>query len=112
MKVLVALHTNNILHGDPRIDNILLVENKFRWIDFRKSRHGAATTTSAKSTDLKICITSLFHSGLSDQILSWYQGKFRLKLLAYGEECPSEEKALSLLKQVTARVQTLKCCDN
>ena len=91
-----------------------LMYNQSKWIYFRNDGPILVECFRGKWIDcgsFEICITSLFHSGLSDQILSWYQGKFRLQLLAYGE-CPSEEKALSLLKQVTARVQTLKCCDN
>jgi hypothetical protein len=105
VKALVALHDKNILHGDPRIDNILLVDGNFCWIDFRKSRFGFSATSTAKSNDLKICIMSLFHSNFTESIASWCQGRFHDQFIEYGLH-PTEELALALLKQVTVGVQT------
>lgn len=34
-EILSRLHYHGIIHGDPRMENIVLIENTLRWIDFR-----------------------------------------------------------------------------
>jgi len=31
-----VLHSNNVIHGDPRIENVLLLNDVVKWIDFRE----------------------------------------------------------------------------
>lgn len=54
---LFELHSNGYIHGDPRIQNALLLQDKVKWIDFRHCK--LVTTTIALEKDVKIFCKSL-----------------------------------------------------
>lgn len=60
---LYTLHANKVIHGDPRIDNVLLLDGEVKWIDFRES----FTVTSKVS--IRRDVTTLFQS-LGGQVLA------------------------------------------
>jgi serine/threonine protein kinase len=50
---LYKLHSKGIVHGDPRIPNILWYENEYRWIDFRESKsHWSVCQTIVKDVNI------------------------------------------------------------
>ena len=34
LETLTALHRSSIIHGDPRLANVVFVNNQYKWIDF------------------------------------------------------------------------------
>ena len=54
---LFQLHDNNVAHGDPRIENALLLDGNVRWIDFRLSK--ALTGKLGREKDVQILFKSL-----------------------------------------------------
>ena len=60
MHLLVSIHIQGIIHGDPRLANVIRIGNILKWIDLRAFRGGQAATPDFKSNDLKICIKSFF----------------------------------------------------
>jgi tRNA A-37 threonylcarbamoyl transferase component Bud32 len=46
-----------VIHGDPHIENVLVVDGSVKWIDFRQS--DSATTKTAMSRDVFILYRSL-----------------------------------------------------
>ena len=50
------LHSNNIIHGDPRLENLLILNNEVKWIDFRESEF--ITCKINKRRDVKILFES------------------------------------------------------
>jgi serine/threonine protein kinase len=54
---LYGLHSCNVIHGDPRIDNVLVLDGSLKWIDFRQSDPFA--TKFSKRYDVEILLTSL-----------------------------------------------------
>jgi aminoglycoside phosphotransferase len=60
IELLSQLHQSQFVHGDPRVPNILTVDNKLKFIDFRKLGHGVRFTPIAKEYDLKILVASAY----------------------------------------------------
>lgn len=58
---LLELHRLGIVHGDPRRANIILVDDKLRWIDLMKSRPNSIEVLFKK--DMEHLLKSLFHPG-------------------------------------------------
>ena len=61
---LFNLHNFLISHSDPRLVNLILVENKLKWIDFRGCF--LKGTPVAFKDDLKILIASTFGPEVND----------------------------------------------
>lgn len=59
---LYGLHCSDVIHGDPRIDNMLILNGTLKWIDFRES--DAPTTKTGKRRDVKILLESVGGSSL------------------------------------------------
>jgi tRNA A-37 threonylcarbamoyl transferase component Bud32 len=85
--ILVKLHQFNIVHGDPRLDNVLKFDGKLRWIDLQTA-NGVLGTIHLKK-DLYIFLKSRF--GDVDKLLEENDNL----LLNYGNN-PTEEKAISI----------------
>ena len=60
VKALVALHEKGIIHGDPRVYNIVRIGETLKWIDFREYRSDDAATASLMAKDMQTCIKSFF----------------------------------------------------
>jgi hypothetical protein len=54
---LYGLHSRNVIHGDPHIDNALLLGDSLKWIDFRDSV--SVTTKIDRRRDVTILYKSL-----------------------------------------------------
>lgn len=54
---LFTLHNNNIIHGDPRIQNALLLDGVIKWIDFREIE--VVTTKVSLRRDVHLLCASL-----------------------------------------------------
>jgi hypothetical protein len=63
-----GLHCGDVIHGDPRIDNALMLNGTLKWIDFRQS--DAPTTKTRRRRDVQILLESVGGSSLhaSDEI--------------------------------------------
>jgi tRNA A-37 threonylcarbamoyl transferase component Bud32 len=55
--LLCGLHTHDVIHGDPRIDNVLILEGVVKWIDFPLSE--IVTTKISRRRDVEILHKSL-----------------------------------------------------
>lgn len=67
--LLYALHSKEIIHGDPRIDNVLRLGSDLKWIDFRDCE--TVTTKVNKRHDVKIFLKSVGYN-LSDVEIDKY----------------------------------------
>ena len=67
---LVALHSNNIIHGDPRIENALLLNGTVKWIDFRDSVLVTAKVNIRR--DVTILLRSVAGVEVSDENIDRY----------------------------------------
>lgn len=56
-QLLYGLHASGVIHGDPRIDNILILDGSIKWIDFRDV--DPVTKMLGFSRDVKILCESL-----------------------------------------------------
>jgi hypothetical protein len=54
---LFTLHKSNVIHGDPRIANLLKLDGDLKWIDFRESQ--TVTTKISIRHDVEILFKSL-----------------------------------------------------
>ena len=54
---LFGLHCNDVIHGDPRIENALLLDGEVKWIDFRES--DMVTAKVSMRRDVSILFESL-----------------------------------------------------
>jgi len=54
---LYGLHSHNVIHGDPRIDNALTLDGVLKWIDFRQSE--TVTPKISRRRDVHILHESL-----------------------------------------------------
>eukprot|EP01038_Epipyxis_sp_PR26KG_P011740 gene11740-15710_t len=52
-----GLHSHDVIHGDPRIDNALTLNHVLKWIDFRESE--TVTTKISRRRDVAILLKSL-----------------------------------------------------
>jgi tRNA A-37 threonylcarbamoyl transferase component Bud32 len=92
--LLAQLHEQNIIHGDPRIQNAVSVSDdhnniKLMWIDFLESP-GAMRSVSHKKNDMKILLTSLGVPEASIKgVLETYTGTVeQAKQIAASVWCP------------------------
>lgn len=58
VKFLYELHLTGITHGDPRVDNALLVKNELKWIDFMDSNN---QDLRMRIEDFSLLFNSLTH---------------------------------------------------
>ena len=56
-EALYGLHANQIIHGDPRIQNALLLDGDVKWIDFREIDF--VTTKVNRRRDVEVLLESL-----------------------------------------------------
>lgn len=56
VRSLLALHKSGIIHGDPRVDNVLLKNGQLKWIDFMESQYCDA---HARVEDFVLLFSSL-----------------------------------------------------
>jgi len=56
-EALYGLHANEIIHGDPRIQNALLLDGDVKWIDFRDIDF--VTTKISRQRDVEVLFESL-----------------------------------------------------
>jgi hypothetical protein len=56
-EALYGLHVNEIIHGDPRIQNALLLDGDLKWIDFRQTNF--VTTKVDSRRDVEVLFESL-----------------------------------------------------
>ena len=63
---LVGLHNAGISHGDPRDANLIVVDNKYKWIDLRGGNFGCVTQTDRRF-DVKIFLKSFCGVDISDK---------------------------------------------
>ncbi len=60
------LHTNNIVHGDLELKNILLScnQNTATIIDFEKSKRGPSATSKGKENDIQLLLDAIEYNNL------------------------------------------------
>lgn len=58
-----GLHACGVIHGDPRVDNALLLRGTLKWIDFRDSE--SVTAKVSRRRDVEILLRSLLPVGAS-----------------------------------------------
>lgn len=104
MEALSNLHRLGFVHGDPRLPNALLIDNKCKFIDLRQVGHGLSATPQGFIEDVKIFFRSLL--GHSPQLEDNFENEDVKQLLnAYGAG-PTEKglmkirRALINLRQV------------
>ena len=78
---LCGLHSHDVIHGDPRIENVLVLDGAVRWIDFRLTE--TVTTKISKRRDVEILYTSLggLVGSASEEIEAYSNGPTVEKLL-------------------------------
>lgn len=98
---LVALHQASLTHGDPRVDNIILVNGSLKWIDFRQCGSGIQFNEQSKINDLKILIKSAYLSAMKENDIYQAFGKVEIVNLfnAYGS-MPTVENAMKVIKDL------------
>jgi tRNA A-37 threonylcarbamoyl transferase component Bud32 len=52
-----TLHSHDVVHGDPRIDNVLMLDGLLKWVDFCESV--LVTTMVNRRVDVQILLKSL-----------------------------------------------------
>ena len=60
------LHEQNVVHGDARLPNAIVVETEVQWIDFFASFVAGPPSLEAKRHDLKTLIRSCYDEGFFD----------------------------------------------
>jgi tRNA A-37 threonylcarbamoyl transferase component Bud32 len=91
--LLAQLHEQNIIHGDPRIQNAVSVSDdqnnkKLMWIDFLESP-GPLDSKLHKQNDMKILLTSLGVPEASIGVVETYTGTVdQAKQIAASFSCP------------------------
>jgi tRNA A-37 threonylcarbamoyl transferase component Bud32 len=88
-KTLYLIHKSGHTHGDPRIQNVLLVGNEVKWIDFRETEF--VTTKLSLTKDVNILYSSI-HSNISSL-------SFPSQLLEEYLKEQTEDKLISILTQ-------------
>lgn len=63
VEFLHELHLNGITHGDPRVDNVLLVGNDLKWIDFMESNNQHKNT---RIEDFSLLFNSLTYENIDN----------------------------------------------
>jgi len=63
--LLAQLHTAKVIHGDPRIANVIIVDKTYKWIDFRDSYD---FTEIGRRNDLALFLESSFPTLKIDQL--------------------------------------------
>ena len=91
-----------IIHGDPRVYNIVRIGETLKWIDFREYRSDDAATASLMAKDMQTCIKSFFKKDsqqrLVDRIFS--SDAVTALLINYGNT-PNEPNGLAILDNLT-----------
>lgn len=64
--LLYELHSKNIIHGDPRIDNVLRLGSQLKWIDFRQ--YETVTTAISIYHDVMIFLKSVGYTLVDTEI--------------------------------------------
>ena len=64
--LLYELHSKNIIHGDPRIDNVLRLGSQLKWIDFRQCE--TVTTAISIYRDVMIFLKSVGYTLVDTEI--------------------------------------------
>ncbi len=82
---LCELHSHSVSHGDPRIQNVLILDGLVKWIDFRLSYFVLCTIN--RSCDVEILFKSL--GGVVNDAV-------RKEISAYAND-PTVEKLYSIL---------------
>jgi tRNA A-37 threonylcarbamoyl transferase component Bud32 len=59
---LFGLHSHNVIHGDPRVENALTLDGHIKWIDFRTAHF--VTAKVSRRRDVEILYSSV--GGTSD----------------------------------------------
>jgi hypothetical protein len=57
VRSLYVLHSHSVIHGDPRIDNALILDGTLKWIDFRQSE--MVTSKVSRRNDVSILYESM-----------------------------------------------------
>jgi serine/threonine protein kinase len=78
---LCGLHSHSVIHGDPRIENVLILEGVVRWIDFCLCE--TVTTKISRRRDVEILYKSLggLVGAASEEIEAYANGPTVEKLL-------------------------------
>jgi hypothetical protein len=84
-----GLHSHNVIHGDPRIDNALTLGGVLKWIDFRQSE--TVTTKISRRRDVHILHQSLGGLGSLGSLVAAAE-----EIEAYVND-PSVERLLQVL---------------
>lgn len=98
---LIALHSAGIVHGDPRLSNILKVTERFKFIDFRMSGEGAQFNAASIADDLAIFVESayLWNMSLEQAKQLMRRNSVVEKLKTYGQEW-TEKNALRVIQEL------------
>jgi tRNA A-37 threonylcarbamoyl transferase component Bud32 len=94
--LLYQLHKNNIVHGDPRVSNMILAEEKPIWIDLREARQ---VNSTLRSWDAEILTRSVLRIG-SKALL---HEELDESIKVYGEKS-NEENLAHIIKMVWERM--------
>ena len=90
-EALVSLHKSDLVHGDARLENIVMVGSLFKWIDFYGSYSISEGTSTARRIDVFTLVKSVF--GADVNITSIIDD-----INSYVEEC-SVEALVSLMEK-------------
>ena len=93
LRLLVALHKLQIVHGDPRLDNVLNFDGNLKWIDMRTTTR--AFVAFELKNDMCIFLKSRFWQRAIDGLFEEYG----TLLDEYGND-PTEEKAIDIYEMV------------
>ena len=66
---LCCLHKAGLVHGDARLENIVMVDSSLKWIDFYKSySSNSGTNKAARRNDVNTLLRSVFGQGVDISI--------------------------------------------
>ena len=96
--LLWKLHQEGLVHGDPRVPNVIIVEEKYLWIDLFEIMKASP---SQRSWDAELLTRSILKIDKLDEELT--------KLVEeYGENA-IKENLEKLIEMVCTRLETLDC---
>jgi tRNA A-37 threonylcarbamoyl transferase component Bud32 len=93
LECLVSLHLMDLVHGDPRLDNIMTFNGVFKWIDMRQACSGIGCNQISKAVDLKILLMSRYNLNNMD---AWFETN-KNYFIEYGSN-PTLDKAMETAK--------------
>lgn len=99
------LHQSGIIHGDPRVDNVLKKDEQYKWIDFMQS---GVDPTAANEKDFALLLNSLTGADY-DIIFSEVKKIFRPTLSKTFSQMNLEQKA-SILNKLVEYLELLWSC--